>query len=122
MPSYAFMADNKIDIDDTALKMKAMKTLGVPYTNHQIGLASRYVEIQGREIANDLASQGEELAWDSEMVAIIAFLQRLGKHPEDPLGDIIKPPEGDVSSTTPSVPFERTVPGAPRLILQAPTH
>ncbi|MCA9513315.1 MAG: cytochrome-c oxidase, cbb3-type subunit II, partial [Myxococcales bacterium] len=122
MPSYAFMAENTIDIDDTAIKMKAMQTLGVPYTNDQIGLASRFVEIQGRQIADDLASQGEEIAWDSELVAIIAFLQRLGKQPADPLGDLIKPANGEVSSANAHVPFERTVPGAPRLNVQAPAH
>src|ERR1043165_6050903 len=31
MPPYAFLVDKKLDLGDTAVKLAAMKTLGVPY-------------------------------------------------------------------------------------------
>jgi len=89
MPSYAFLEKARIDIDDTAVKMKAMKTLGVPYTADHIASASLLVELQGKHIARTLDADGIDAAWDSELVAMIAYLMRLGDNPEDPLGDII---------------------------------
>jgi hypothetical protein len=80
MPPYDWMADRKIDMGDTVVKLRAMKTLGVPYTDEDISEGSRRAEADGRAIAADLATQGVEVAWDSEMVAIIAYLQSLGKN------------------------------------------
>ena len=42
------------------------------------------LEASARAITKDLATQGVELPWDSEMVALIAYLQRLGKNPPVP--------------------------------------
>lgn len=96
MPSYAFMKDERIDNADTVLKMKAMKTLGVPYSASAIGTASATALAQAKGIAKDLESQGVEIDWtpedqavtgmpyDSELVALIAYLQRLGTHPAVP--------------------------------------
>ena len=89
MPAYAFMETARIDVDDTALKLEAMKTLGVPYKAEHIGNASRLVEIQGKGVAEQLAADGIDLAWDSELTAMIAYLMRLGNQPVDPLGDIM---------------------------------
>jgi len=111
MPTYAFLEDWRVRVHATALKMRAMKTLGVPYTAEQIGLATTLVEIQGRAIADSLAEDGIHIAWDSEMVAIIAYLQRLGQHPEDPLGDLLE--GAGAKRSSPRAVF----PGAP-----APTH
>ena len=89
MPSYAFMEESKIDIDDTVLKLSAMKTLGVPYTANHIADGAILVELQGKMIAAKLEKDGFDVAWDAEMIALIAYLTRLGVHPEDPMGDIM---------------------------------
>jgi cytochrome c oxidase cbb3-type subunit I/II len=86
MPEYKFMADRKIDVGDTVLKVKAMKTLGVPYSAAEVGNAAAEAEQMGRAISQDLAAQGVTMAWDTEMVALIAYLQRLGKHTPRPGG------------------------------------
>ncbi|MBL9044480.1 MAG: cytochrome-c oxidase, cbb3-type subunit I [Myxococcales bacterium] len=81
MPAYAFLAQSKLDLGDTAVKMSAMKMLGVPYSAAEISGGSGELERQGRAIAADLKAQGIAVDWDSQMVALIAYLQRLGKPP-----------------------------------------
>ena len=81
MPSYAFLSTSKLDLGDTAVKMNAMKTLGVPYSGQEISASSAELETQAKSIVADLRNQGINLDWDSQMVAIIAYLQRLGRGP-----------------------------------------
>jgi len=85
MPSYAFLAQRKLDLGDTAVKLAAMKTLGVPYLAQDIQNGNSELEASARVIVADLRQQGVETAWDSELVALIAYLQRLGKHPSLPV-------------------------------------
>ena len=81
MPSYAFLSTSKLDLGDTAVKMNAMKTLGVPYSGQEISASSAELETQAKSIVADLRNQGINLDWDSQMVAMIAYLQRLGRGP-----------------------------------------
>ncbi len=60
-----------------------MQKLGVPYTNADVDSAEDRQKAQAEAITADLATQGVKVAWDSEMVAIIAYLQRLGRGPQD---------------------------------------
>ncbi len=60
MPGFPWLAENKIDASKTPLKMKTLRTLGVPYTDEQIANASK--EVEGK----------------TEMDALIAYLQSLG--------------------------------------------
>lgn len=87
MPAYPWLAEDRIDLKDTVLKVKAMKRLGVPYTSEQVATAAQHAERQAKEIAADLEAQGAPIAWDSELVALIAYLQRLGHHPPFEEGD-----------------------------------
>ncbi|MFO0750995.1 MAG: cytochrome-c oxidase, cbb3-type subunit I [Myxococcota bacterium] len=89
MPAYAFMETDKLDLDDAAVKMSAMRSLGVPYTDDQIANATYLAELQGKLIAKELAKSGIDLAPDSELAAIIAYLTRLGNQPADPMGDLM---------------------------------
>ena len=93
MPSYAFMADNKIDVGDTVIKVTAMKTLGTPYTANEVANSAGLAQQQAEAIANDLAASGVTVAWDTEMVALIAYMQRLGKHPAHPSQKVAPPKE-----------------------------
>jgi cytochrome c oxidase cbb3-type subunit I/II len=56
-----------------------MQKLGVPYSNDQIDGAEAAERAQADAVVTDLASQGVPVAWDSEMVALISYLQRLGR-------------------------------------------
>ena len=81
MPPYAFLLQRTIDTGDTTVKMSAMRTLGVPYSAAELSSANSDLMSQAKGIAGELAGQGAPVAWDSEMVALIAYLQRLGKNP-----------------------------------------
>ena len=60
MPAFPWLAENTIDASVTPKKLKAMRTLGVPYTDADIAGASAAVE--GK----------------TELEALIAYLQNLG--------------------------------------------
>jgi cytochrome c oxidase cbb3-type subunit 2 len=60
MPSYPWLARNKLDADETAVKMRTLRKLGVPYADEQIEQAASVVE------------------GHTESDALIAYLQSLG--------------------------------------------
>ena len=98
MPAYKWLFDNKaMDYSSTEAKMKAMQTLGVPYTDADIANAKASIEKQASTIEKNLyndpdfvksyegskakaAAKGETFVpmKDREIVALIAYLQRLG--------------------------------------------
>jgi cytochrome c oxidase cbb3-type subunit I/II len=84
MPSYRFLLERSIDLGDISLKLSAMKRLGVPYTANDLSHGSEEAQRQGRAIAADLQQGGVTVPPESELVALIAYLQRLGKHPAQP--------------------------------------
>ena len=61
MPSYPWLSEAQVDPSDVAPHMKALRTVGVPYTDAQI--------LQG----------AEEVKGKSEQDALIAYLQVLGR-------------------------------------------
>ncbi|MEM8890916.1 MAG: cytochrome-c oxidase, cbb3-type subunit II, partial [Bacteroidota bacterium] len=82
MPSYEWLIENRLDLSMTADKIEAMQTLGVPYPEGYAAKATDDLQKQAEEIANKIASELEEeelkALKDREIVAIIAYLQRLG--------------------------------------------
>lgn len=78
MPAYPWLIDQKLDNSTLKGKMNAMKILGVPYTNEQVENAVADAEKQAEEIAKDLAANQVEVKSDREIIAMIAYLQRLG--------------------------------------------
>jgi len=97
MPSYKWMIRDALDKSDTQAKMQAMITLGVPYTEAQVQDAQNDMDRQGQKIEDNLMSdpdfarvylkekeaamdKGDEFVpmKDREIVALIAYLQRLG--------------------------------------------
>ncbi|WP_396170678.1 cytochrome-c oxidase, cbb3-type subunit I [Flavobacterium sp.] len=98
MPAYKWLFDNEpMDYSSTEAKMKAMQTLGVPYTDADIANAQKSIQDQSAAIEKNLhddpnfvksyeesklnaAKRGETFVpmKDREIVALIAYLQRLG--------------------------------------------
>ncbi|MBI2312259.1 MAG: cytochrome-c oxidase, cbb3-type subunit II [Betaproteobacteria bacterium] len=60
MPAYPWLDRNSVEARDIAANMRALRTVGVPYTDAEI------------------AGANKELAGKSEMEALIAYLQNLG--------------------------------------------
>jgi cytochrome c oxidase cbb3-type subunit I/II len=84
MPSYKHLADTRIDFANTADKLRAMRNVGVPYTPEEIARASQSADHAARIIATGLAHDAHvQVATNSELVALIGYLQRLG-HPVSP--------------------------------------
>ena len=79
MPGYAHMTSAKVALGQTESKMRAMRAIGVPYTATQVQSASTEAALQGWGIVNDLRASGVSVSYDSELVALIAYLQRLGR-------------------------------------------
>ncbi|WP_200976963.1 cytochrome-c oxidase, cbb3-type subunit I [Echinicola sp. 20G] len=79
MPSYSWMITNTMDHEDMPDKIRTMQKLGVPYPE---GYADEQamvdLEKQASEIATGLSEDNIEVMPNSEIVALIAYLQRLG--------------------------------------------
>jgi cytochrome c oxidase cbb3-type subunit I/II len=78
MPPYAFLSDWKVDFAKTTDKVHAMKSIGVPYTDKDVSTAAEEAKAQANDIAKDLKESGAEVPADSDMVALIAYVQRIG--------------------------------------------
>ncbi len=79
MPAYPWLIANKMNISSTPAKINAMIMLGVPYPE---GFAERSVDSlmnQARMIADDLKQSGIEVEPDREVIAMIAYMHRLGR-------------------------------------------
>ncbi len=89
MPPYAHLRHEHIDFSATEVKLRAMRNIGVPYSAEDIQTAEQSARADALRTAEDLASNGVklcdgsggdcELDPESRMVALIAYLQRLGK-------------------------------------------
>ena len=79
MPPYPWMFEDALSTKYTKAKIKAMITLGVPYSDEEYKNAVVDLNRQAEEIAADLNTDPNiKLKSDREIVALIAYLQRLG--------------------------------------------
>jgi len=78
MPAYPWLLDARIDTTSTASKIRAMQKLGVPYPEGYDQVANRDLMEQAAQIAENLKGDKIETPKDAEIVALIAYLQRLG--------------------------------------------
>jgi cytochrome c oxidase cbb3-type subunit I/II len=97
MPSYKWLITDELYKGDIESKMEVMATLGVPYSEEEIANAQQQMLEQGTKIEENLHSDpdfaknyeadkkyakenGEEFIEmkNREIVAVIAYLQRLG--------------------------------------------
>jgi len=80
MPMYGWLFHAKTDYASLPKKLSVMKTLGVPYSEEEINGSIAAAQAQAEEIKNDLVNSKVDAAIvDKEIVALIAYLQRLGK-------------------------------------------
>ena len=107
MPAYQWLVRNELDKSQTEAKMKVMVKLGVPYSDEDIANAQQSMLDQGTQIEKNLYSDPDFAATyeadkqaggqdfvemrNREIVAIIAYLQRLGTD--------IKVQDAEVTST-----------------------
>lgn len=78
MPGYPHMLDRDLDVSTTEAKIRAMQTLGVPYPAGYDKIANADLEKQAKAIQANLAKDGIKTSEKKEIIAMIAYLQRLG--------------------------------------------
>jgi cytochrome c oxidase cbb3-type subunit I/II len=78
MPAYSFLIDRKLDTASTPAKIRAMQSLGVPYATGYDQQANADLMKQASEITANLRRDSITVPSDREIVAVIAYLQRLG--------------------------------------------
>jgi cytochrome c oxidase cbb3-type subunit I/II len=80
MPNYDHLTSNTLDFSNTEAKVRAMRSVGVPYKPEQVASAVTDAKSQAQSITDDLTGAGVKVAPNSELVALISYLQRLGKN------------------------------------------
>ncbi|MBC34468.1 MAG: cytochrome C oxidase Cbb3 [Bacteroidetes bacterium] len=79
MPAYPWLISNKLDNKTLTRKIEVMQYFGVPYPEgYGDNQALIDLEVQANKIANNLKNGGIETTSDKEIIALIAYLQRLG--------------------------------------------
>ncbi len=79
MPAYPWLLTAELDFESIPSRLKAMQTLGVPYSDAEIDAAIVTAQQQAAEIARKIKDeQGPEQLGDKKIVALIAYLDRLG--------------------------------------------
>lgn len=78
MPAYPWLFDDKIDTTLTPKMIEAMQTLGVPYEKDYAKIANKELNTQANAIRINLKMEKIEVDKHDEIVALIAYLQRLG--------------------------------------------
>ena len=83
MPSYPWLIEAKLNLSTLNQRMKVMKMLGVPYSDEEISNAEALAHAQAEQIATGLRSDVSMPELEKrEIMALIAYLQRLGQNPE----------------------------------------
>jgi cytochrome c oxidase cbb3-type subunit I/II len=78
MPSYPWLSEQTYDQTLTPKMITAMRQLGVPYEAGYEARANADSDAQANQIVQNLKEAGVETQPDREIVALIAYLQRLG--------------------------------------------
>ncbi len=79
MPTYPFLLDKEIDTASTPAKIRAMMKLGVPYPEGYDKIANHDLMVQAQNIADNLKTDKIETVSDREIIALISYLQKLGR-------------------------------------------
>jgi cytochrome c oxidase cbb3-type subunit I/II len=95
MPPFPALASERIDFSRTRNKLRALQSVGVPYSYQDISTASSDEEGQSASIASGLRDEGiASVDSHSGIVALIAYLQHLGIRPDPAqvrVRDAVKP-------------------------------
>ncbi len=79
MPPYPWLYHQRVDPADIQASLRALARVGVPYTEAEVAAAPDAMRRQGDSIVQNLAGMGVHTQPDREIIAVIAYLQRLGR-------------------------------------------
>jgi cytochrome c oxidase cbb3-type subunit I/II len=79
MPAYPWLLRRAVDWDSLGARVKAQVSLGVAYRPDEVARATELARQQAAAIARQVVEQGGPPGLDDkEIVALVAYLQRLG--------------------------------------------
>ncbi len=94
MPAFPWMLTTDLDFEQIPGTMRAHRSLGVPYSDQEIEGSAAAARGQAETIAAEIVNQGGPAGLgDKQIVALIAYLQRLGT-------DITKPEPAPAETET----------------------
>jgi cytochrome c oxidase cbb3-type subunit I/II len=79
MPPYPWLLEWKYDPADVRASLVALNTIGTPYDAEVLADPTAALKAQADPIVANLATAKVTAAWDDEIIALTAYLQRLGK-------------------------------------------
>lgn len=79
MPPYAWLLKWKVDPEDVRASVVALRRVGTPYSDDEVARVPELMKAQGEQIVARMATAKIDAAWDDEIVALTAYLQRLGR-------------------------------------------
>jgi cytochrome c oxidase cbb3-type subunit I/II len=108
MPNYEWLLREKADWEVIPRRIAVQRRLGVPYPEQTAAEILAEVRTEADGIASDLKTAGAAVEADRDIVALIAYLQRLGKPAAHPA------PATASAAAAPSPGEPATTTGAPR--------
>ena len=79
MPAYPHLLSDDLDVSNIGAKLRALRIVGVPYTDGDIEGAPAAIAAQAKTFATEIESQqGPKGLESKEIIALTAYLQRLG--------------------------------------------
>lgn len=79
MPAYPWFATKKVDLETIPAKIRTMQFLGVPYPEGYDQQALEDYKAEAAKIVADLKASGIEADPESEMIAMIAYMHKMGR-------------------------------------------
>lgn len=80
MPKYPWLYTREMEVDTLAARIGALRKVGVPYPEGAEDTAQQELESQALQVVENLKKDMvENPATDKEIIALIAYLQRLGR-------------------------------------------
>ena len=78
MPQYSWLLTDRLATGTLSSHINAMRSIGVPYPEGYDAKAAELMQSQAEKIVINLGVSGIRTSWDREIIALIAYLQRLG--------------------------------------------
>lgn len=79
MPAYSWLIEKDVDLDAIPVKIRVMQKLGVPYDEGYDEIAIKEYLEQAEKIVAELKESGVDIEPGKEVIAVIAYLHKLGR-------------------------------------------
>jgi len=79
MPAYPWLFTGKVDPEDVRASVEALKALGEPYSDEDVANVPATLASEQKAIVDSLATAKIQAQPDLDVIALIAYLQHLGK-------------------------------------------